>query len=205
MSDSTFTTGQLAKLHEVEVARLKRGLPGLREPLQAFIREQTPSGSTQSPITTPAFSHGPFVIPVTYKVPTFEELDAEFDWVDPDYRVIRFKPIKLCRGVSRVPRNITVEYVHVGKAVSNEEALDAIRDRGLRPLIYQEGIALGHHRPDDQRKCPLPILGSVARVGGGPHVAVLRGNWHDDRHRGLGLHPVTDRWGASCVFPGVRE
>ncbi|MFH1078399.1 MAG: hypothetical protein V1745_03945 [Patescibacteria group bacterium] len=38
MKDSTFTTGQISQLHEIERARVRAGLPGLRQDLQDLIR-----------------------------------------------------------------------------------------------------------------------------------------------------------------------
>lgn len=141
---------------------------------------------------------------VTYVPPSLVVLKSAFDWVDDFYATISFEPISRCHGVwTAVPREVSFEYVHLGRDASTDDVLAKMDRQGLRPALYGELLAFGAKYLDEQRKFPIVALGSVCRFsGGGLYVACLDGFGSGC---GLRLLGVGHDWYGSCRFLAVRK
>lgn len=123
--------------------------------------------------------------------------DCGFDgYVDPDITKKNF-PIK--KGLKRV----RMEEVHFNKSMTNEKIDAEFKKRGLRDATLPEGLAWAKHHPDNQRKYPIVIRGSVwQRWDGDRGVACL---WGGTDGRDLDLDWFDDDWDEDYRFAAVRE
>ncbi|MDD2758043.1 MAG: hypothetical protein PHD72_01555 [Patescibacteria group bacterium] len=138
-----------------------------------------------------------------YRVLTHAELKSAFDFVNDIYIQAEFKAIDVCASVSRECGLIEVKYLCLGRKASTADVLDEMEKKNLRPLIYEEGVALAKECPDEQRKSEIAILGSVCKdPSGESNVMVLRGN---NDGRDLTARWVKNRWRSSCRFPATSK
>lgn len=142
---------------------------------------------------------------VAYIQPKFAELKSAFDWVNDDYRRAKFEAIKICEAISRETREVTFQYVHMNRGASTEEVLVEMDRCGLRPALFEELLAFAKAHPDEQRKYPIVVLGSVwVRPDGNRLVACL--NEYDGRRRlHLRLFWCGGDWVGGCRFLAVRK
>jgi len=128
-----------------------------------------------------------FVAQVVYKQPKFEELKRRFPGrVNKHYKDGRFYPVERCKDVSQENRKVTFEYVYMGrgKVMSTSMALAEMKARGLRPALYEEGLAFAEKYPEEQQKHIIVLLGSELCVHDDNYVASLT---HDADGRMLSI------------------
>lgn len=104
--------------------------------------------------------------PVEYAQPSYADLKKAFDWVYAGYKNTEFKPIDVCKDVSKESREIEFELVHINKDVSTDTALAELERRELRPALYEGLLAFAAKYPELQKQFPIVALGSVCRFGG---------------------------------------
>jgi len=122
----------------------------------------------------PKKSPVPFSAPVVYVQSEFEELKRRFPQHVESYCADqRFDPIDRCKEVSRKKREISFEYVNMGRAASTDEVLAEIERRGLRPALYEEFLGVLKKYSDAELNYPLVALGSEINVRGGRCVALM--------------------------------
>ena len=91
---------------------------------------------------------------------------------------------------------------HFNKVMdSSEDVIAEMKKVGFRPATMKELFAYGEKNPEEQRKCPIIALGSVAGLSGGRHVGELYGS---DGRRGAGLGYFDGGWRESFRFLAVR-
>ncbi len=97
----------------------------------------------------------------------------------------------------------TKDLVGEERSVTSEEVIKALAEKGYREAELPEGLAYVQANPDEQRKYPIVLLGSVWRDWSGyRHVPYLDG-WRDER--GLGLGWFVGDWLEDCRFLAVRK
>jgi len=140
---------------------------------------------------------------VDYTTPSYTELKTRFDWVNDWYERVEFKAIDICRSVSREPCEVEFVYVHMDRSASTDEILAEMEKRNLRPALYEEGLAFAKAHPDEQRKLPIVMLGSVCVGPAGDRsvacLSVVSGG------RSLRLGVVEGDWGANYRFLAVSK
>lgn len=126
--------------------------------------------------------------------------NGNFDWVCDDYLIT-------CFLRQMVSGELPVSLVHLRRRVNTEQAIAALNELGLRPLCYDELLALASKRPNLQRSRIIPALGSIGNHPGGKMIACL---WaHLNRFGYYGLERIlTVRgsrviWDAATCFPST--
>ncbi len=144
-----------------------------------------------------------FVATVVYTcIPLMDELRRRFPaFVDQAFSDIVFKPIKVCKKISRETREVEFEYVHLDHGASNDEVLAKIERHGLRPALPEELFAFDAKYPEEMTKFRIVALGSETKAYPQQVVYLL----HDDRGRKLNLHPIALGWDDRCWFLCVRK
>ncbi|MCI0479154.1 hypothetical protein L0Y59_01275 [Candidatus Uhrbacteria bacterium] len=113
--------------------------------------------------------------PIVYDQSYCDEIMRRRGWdsSDPDWKCT---PIERCKDVSRENREVTFEYVHMGRRATTMEALDEMDRRDLRPALIEELLSFSVKYPYEQLKYPIVCLGTELDDVGYPCVAVL---WRD--------------------------
>lgn len=146
---------------------------------------------------------GAFRAMCDYVTPSYKELKASFDWVNEWYERVEFKAIDICKSVSRESRELEFVYVYMGRNASTDDVLAEMEKRNLRPALYEEGLGFAKAHPDEQRKFPIVMFGSVCvDPFGYRNVACLGG---DSDGRSLSLDWYGSDWRDSDRFLAVSK
>jgi len=137
---------------------------------------------------------------VDYVAPTFAGLKTQFSWVNDFYNEADFKVINICNWE---PRELEFVYVHLDRISSTEEVLAKMERRNLRPAIYEEGLGFAKAHPDEQRKFPIVMLGSVCVDPNGDRSVACLDKANGGRY--LNLFMVEGGWGGYCRFLAVSK
>ncbi|MFZ2681773.1 MAG: hypothetical protein WAZ14_01635 [Patescibacteria group bacterium] len=144
-----------------------------------------------------------FVTIVRYVIPSFDELQRQFDRVDLGFDRAQFDSVDECKNVGTVTRQRQFVYIHLGRHASDAEVLAEHKLRGVRPATVHELLAHAANRPDDQYEFTIVALGSVVVDGKNRRVALLHG---DTRGRALVLFPMDyGGWHGDYRFLAVLE
>ncbi len=115
-------------------------------------------------------------VDVTYKMPSYEELEKRFSgYVSIVFDGRPRESIKACKHISREPRKIRFYYFQVDQASTTAHVLAEMEKQGLRPALPEELVCFAERYPDEQRNLWIVALGSSARSGDDWYVAVLDG------------------------------
>lgn len=101
-----------------------------------------------------------FTAVVKYIQPSYTELKQAFDHVDNHFSYAKLEPIERCRKISREQREVVFEYIHFGREISPDDALEEMDRRGFRPALYEELLAFAKQYPNEHRKFEIEALGS---------------------------------------------
>lgn len=151
--------------------------------------------------TTGAF---PFVAPVVYAKPDFEDLKRRFGYIDPRYRRKRFESIDRCKSVNRENREVAFMYVSLGdqdNLISEADVFLEMDRKRLRPALYEELLGFAKKYPDEAADRQIVALGSKTRVNRGFSFPMLQ---DAACGRGLDLIPSEELY-KSFRFLGVCE
>ena len=107
---------------------------------------------------------------VKYVQPSYEELRHQFPQsrciVFSGYERTRLAPIERCKTVSKQSREVTFEYVYMGRKASSDEILAEMDRKGLRPALYEELLGFAEKYNSEQWTYPLVALGSLGITRG---------------------------------------
>jgi len=127
-------------------------------------------------------------------------LAGNYDWKNDDITAARF-PIA---GSGKVEFEDTL--FDFGRDVSSEEAVSLIVEADpanpWAPGKIENLLAYGAKNPEEQRKNPIPALGSVGKVRGFRRVTCIGRN---DSKRLLHLYWWGDDWSSHFRFLAVRK
>ena len=102
-----------------------------------------------------------------------------------------------------IKAELKLELVPFNRTISSNDAIQELKQRGLRPATPPELLAFGATYPEEQRKYPIVALGSVwQRWDGYRFVPYLSS---DGDRRGLDRSFFGGGWRAGCRFLAVRE
>lgn len=127
-----------------------------------------------------------FHVFVDYTTPSYAELKTQFDLVNEWYEGAVFEAIDSCKAISRDPREIVFEVVHLDRNISIRDARFELDKRGLRPALYEELLGFAKAHPNEQRRFIIYALGSVCVGPLGRHCVPFLGE--DSVGRCLYLH-----------------
>ncbi len=150
---------------------------------------------------------------VNYVQPSHHGLYEAFDYVDPGYAALSFKPIEICKDVPTDAREIEFKLVHLRKRASTKKALAELKRRRLRPALYEELLAFVAKYPDLQKEFRIVALGSVwCILGAARKFAHFRRyryspfvDFIKDRGRSLAFNWIRNGWADDYRFLAVRE
>lgn len=91
---------------------------------------------------------------------------------------------------------------HFNRSISSEEAIRLIQEDGFEAGQIGHILTFGEIFPEEQRKCPIIGLGSVAKTF---LFRIVPGLWHDDGWRKLNLDWSDVDWHGLYRFLGVRR
>ncbi len=123
--------------------------------------------------------------------------DGKYGWVNSDITEKHF-PIN-----QRQNGEVEMKVFHFNRVMGSDEAIREIDKEGYRPAELPEGLAYAKANPDEQRKYPIAILGSVWHYWRGHRHVPCLDRWHDGR--GLVLGWFGDDWDVCCRFLAVRK
>ncbi len=124
--------------------------------------------------------------------------DCRLDYVNEDITEKHFPINKRQNG------EVEMKIFHFNRAMESDEVIKEMEERGYRPAELPEGLAYAKVNPDEQRKYPIAILGSVWQGwdGDDPRVPCLL-EWHG--YRDLHLHWFGDDWDSDGRFLACRK
>jgi len=126
--------------------------------------------------------------------------DGRFDSVNSDITENHFPITKRPNG------EVEMKLFHFNRAMDSDEAIKEMDKEGYRPAELPEGLAYAKANPDEQRRYPIALLGSVWQDWGGdrsvPYVPCLCG---DGGGRVLHLGWFEGGWSSLCRFLAVRK
>ncbi len=123
--------------------------------------------------------------------------DCRFDYVNLDITEKNF-PI-----TNRPSGEVEMKVFHFNQVIGSDEAIREMEKEGYRPAELPEALAYAKANPDEQRKHPIVILGSVWRDFDGDRVVPCLDEWDGDRE--LRLPWYDRRWHGDCRFLAVRK
>lgn len=121
---------------------------------------------------------------------------GHYDWKNGDITAKNFK----VEGAGEV--ETWVELIHFGRDMKSEAVEAELDKQGLRPAKIEELLALGAQHPDEQRKYPVPGLGSSCLLYDDrcvPYLSLI------GRERNLRLDYFVNEWVDRCRFAAVRK
>jgi hypothetical protein len=121
---------------------------------------------------------------------------GRYDWINAAITAARF-PTE-ATGV----RRFSMKLFQLGRAVSSEEAIAAMKKERFAPATHVQGLAFGAMFPSEQQRGPIACLGSSAQIIGVRYVVGLVG---DRVMRRLGVYDRLGAWNGEWRFLGVRE
>lgn len=155
---------------------------------------------------------GEYVVPVSYQLPPFAELDGKlFDWASDLFSdKYTWKEHRSVWGlVDRTPgeRNLLVkqfmeEEIEEMGGLTSENVIAWAAAHGYRVATHEEAVDFAKAQPDLQRQFPIAALGSFAVDGDFRCVAVLI---RDGALRDLDYGRFVSRWLAHFRFLLVRK
>lgn len=214
--ESIFTDGQLTKF--IETMRQKQMTPerfneilgsgiladvldpnadlGNRDAVRVALKLDESTGDVKN---SPASDI--FILTVDYSQSLKQMIAAgHYDWKNDDITAKRF-PIKGEGVVAYEAR-----YFNFDHNISSEDAKKEIESADTAnpwsAAKIEHILSFGAKYPEEQRKYPIPGLGSVAKVYGYRRVPCLR---RSGSKRGLGLRWWIGGWGSVCRFLAVRK
>ncbi|MDP3999668.1 MAG: hypothetical protein Q8P76_03705, partial [bacterium] len=129
--------------------------------------------------------------------------DGRFDWVNPDITEKNFPVNRRENGEVEMKVFTTQDLVGETRNVTSEEVIQSLKNKGYIEAELPEGLAYVKANPDEQRKYPIAILGSVWRDwGSGRVVPYLVG---DGGRRSLDLYWYDIEWFSDFRFLAVRK
>ena len=140
-----------------------------------------------------------FPISIDYSKSLAQMIQAgKYDYVDPDITEAYFP-----KGKAGGKAEFNLELFHPNKAMSSDQVLVEMKNRNLRPAELPMGLAFAEKYPEEQRKVPIVILGSIWRdCYGGRGAPCLYGGAGGRRLR---LYWFGLDWDESYWFLTVRE
>ncbi len=135
---------------------------------------------------------------VDYTRPLADLIKASgFDYVSSDITEKHFPINKRQNG------DVEMKVFHFNRVMESDEVIREMEGQGYRPAELPEGLAYAKANPDEQRKYPVAIIGSVWRnFSGDRYVPFLLG-WYG--YRRLDFFWYGDRWFGDCGFLAVRK
>lgn len=122
--------------------------------------------------------------------------DCKFDWVNDNITEKHFLIIKHSNG------EVEMKLFHFNRTISSDQAIQEMDKEGYRPAELPELLAYAKNNPDEQRKYPIVILGSVWRRFGDRRVPYL---YSDSDKRDLNLYWYDNDWDSYYRFLAVRK
>jgi len=196
------TLGQFAELNASVPRVLPKALTGIN--LEALIACLNTDSEGFADMLNNMFREylsemqGQYSVTVPYRgTETITDLLAagRYDWTNDDITDEHYPQEK------SGDEEVAIELVHIGHAVSSEDAIKELKMRGLRPANVAEILAFGTAYPDVQPKCPVISLGQGWHNPGDYGVVYLSGSgakWRVD------LSWFENDWSRLCCFAGVR-
>ncbi|MDP3999764.1 MAG: hypothetical protein Q8P76_04240 [bacterium] len=123
--------------------------------------------------------------------------DGQFDWVHSDITEKNFPITKRPNGEA------DLKMFHFNRDISSDQVIQEMNKEGYRPAELPEGLAHAKANPDEQRKYPIVILGSVWRDFLGRRFVPYRCS--DSDERGLYLNWFDREWLEGYRFLAVRK
>ncbi len=123
--------------------------------------------------------------------------DGRFDSVNPDITEKHFPITKRPNG------KVEMKMFHFNRPISSEQAIQEMDKEGYRPAELPEGLAYVQANPDEQRKYPIVLLGSVWHYWYGDRHVPYLGRWAGERYLGLGWFEFD--WNECYRFLAVRK
>ncbi len=168
---------------QIETGRISK------ERLQEFLRGEQEKNKAADAVVR---------IFVDYTRPLADLIKAPgFDWVNSDITEKHF-PI-----TNRPNGDVEMKIFHFNRDMGSDEAIREMEKRGYRPAELPEALAYAKANPDEQRKYPILILGSVWRHWDGrrdfPYL------WDGGSGRRLSLDWFDDEWRSGCRFLACRK
>ncbi len=140
-----------------------------------------------------------FTVSVDYAKTLPEMIAAgKYDWKNEDITEANFPQTHAEEVI-----DTTIEFVHLNRDASTDEALRYLEAEGLRPATLEELLALGEKHPDLQRDFPIIALGSVWQYSCGDRRVPCLGRGVAGRILYLGW--IEGGWGGFCRFAAVRK
>jgi hypothetical protein len=118
---------------------------------------------------------------------------------DRVHRAVTPRNFRLTSSGHRLVELVLVQFSH---HVAPLEAVVMMRERGYRPAVIEELLALGSRHPDLQRTIPIAALGTARVVENRRFVPCLGGSKSE---RELNLVVIYRRWSVYYRFAFVRE
>ncbi len=123
--------------------------------------------------------------------------DGKYGWVNSDITEKHF-PIN-----QRPNGDVKMKAFHFNQAMESDQVISEMAKQGYRPAELPEALAYAKANPDEQRKYPIVILGSVWRDWDGSRIVPYLDEW--DGKRKLHLVWCGGRWSSSVRFLAVRK
>lgn len=138
-----------------------------------------------------------YVLIVDYTMNLADMISAgKYGWVDPEIVEKNFSTQKSGNFM------VNAQLLHFGKAISMENALIEMEERGFRPGTLEELLSFGANYPEVQMVFHVCAFGSTCVVRETRYVPCLR---KEDGKRRLDLHEVGFEWHGHYRFLVVRK
>ncbi|OGY64493.1 MAG: hypothetical protein A3I24_03945 [Candidatus Harrisonbacteria bacterium RIFCSPLOWO2_02_FULL_41_13b] len=123
---------------------------------------------------------------------------CNLNWVNPNITEAHFP-----KGKAGGKAEFNLEFFHPNKVMSSDQILIEMKNRKLRPAELPMGLAFAEKYPEEQRKGPIVIFGSMWRGWRAhrlvPYLYSISGR------RYLRLYWFEDGWDVGYWFLAVRE
>jgi len=133
--------------------------------------------------------------------------DNHFNYVNSGITEEYFPIIKRLNNKVKIRVFSTQDLVGETKCVTSKEALKALTEKGYRPAELPEGLAYAKANPNEQKKYPIVVLGSIGQGWSGwwPSYRAVPyfHSWNDERH--LFMNGVKLDWISRSRFLAVRK
>ncbi len=123
--------------------------------------------------------------------------DGRFDSVNSDITEKHFPITKRPNG------KVEMKMFHFNRPISSEQAIQEMDKEGYRPAELPEGLAYVQANPDEQRKYPIILLGSVWLHWSGRRSVPCLDRWSDERRLDLVWFELG--WHECYRFLAVRK
>jgi hypothetical protein len=139
---------------------------------------------------------------VAYNTYSFRALKTIFKgYVPQELEDASFEPIETCRRIERTPRDLDLDFIHLGCRAHSREILDEMARRNMRPIMETEFLSFVFTYWHVPLLFKLVALGSYVRLDGESHA--LHAYTTDGEHCSLFLVDYDGPFDATCRFPAV--